>query len=190
MGEFARYQAMTDLPREIEEKLLTFNILQLCALVCEKPGARWTGASDQYGPIQEISRRWKLDDLIKRIEDIKPEEPLRTYSRIMTAIGGNPARDAEVKRRAENAEAYKQESKKEARVMTVPPKKEPKSDPVKEALAGCTTMVMLRSVAKANNIPISDTQWATVDSLPNNGLQRMYVGNIWRAAIRAKERGK
>lgn len=187
---FTRYQAMTSLPREIEEKLLTFNILQLCALVSEKPGTRWIGASDQYGPIKEISKRWKLDDLIKRIEEIQPEEPLRTYSRIMTAIGGNPARDTEVKRRQDNADTYRNESKKEPRVMKVPPKKKGESDPVKEALAGCTTIMALRTVAKANNLPISDAQWVTIEGLPNNGLQRMYVGNVWRTAIRAKEKGE
>lgn len=164
------YQNMTSLPRHIEERLLEFNVLQLCALVSEK-GTKWVGASDQYGPIQEIAKRWKLEELTTRIQEIQPEEPLKTYARIMTAIGGNPAAPAEIERR-------------EAKIREVWDKKTKplEQDEVRTGLATCQSLADLKAVAKAQGL--TDIDWEKVDGLANFGLKRMYVGNKWRTKIR------
>jgi hypothetical protein len=187
------YQAITPLPREVEEKLLDFNILQLCALVSEKSGPRWTGASDSYGPIQEIAKRWELDDLKRRIAKLEPEEPLKTYARIMTSIGGNPSREQlqaspkEVEK-ADRAriEKYEQHMKVQDKIAS---KLRPlEQDEVRLGLSTCTSMDDLKRVAaeqRLDNLP-----WDKIDSLANFGLKRMYVGNQWRTRIRRELKGK
>lgn len=172
------YQAITGLPRHIEEKLLTFNVLQLCALVCEKPGTKWSGASDRYGPISEIEKRWKLEELAKRIADMKPEEPLLTYARVMTDIGGNPARAKEVEKREDNI-----------RKIIESKMKPLDQDVVRTSLAGCEDMAALKKVAAEHGLPIDADRWAKIDGLANFGLKRMYVGNVWRTMIPHAEKG-
>lgn len=187
------YQAITSLPREVEEKLLEFNILQLCALVSEKSGPKWTGASDSYGPIQEIARRWELDDLQRRISKLEPEEPLKTYARIMTNIGGNPSReqlqaspkDVE-KADRQRIEKYEQHMKVQERIAS---KLRPlEQDEVRLGLSTCTSMDDLKRVAaeqRLENLP-----WGKIEGLANFGLKRMYVGNQWRTRIRHDAKGK
>jgi hypothetical protein len=181
------YQAMTGMPRHIEERLLEFNILQLCALVCEKPGARWTGASDQYGPIKEIERRWKLDELTKRIADMHAEQPLLTYARIMTALGGNPARDKEMKRKEAEIGRFKATLPDGARRMTKAEARLP-TDIVGGNLAPCKTIDDLKRVAAENGIPVDAAQWAKVAGMKNFGLSRMWLGNRWRWWLRTVEK--
>jgi hypothetical protein len=172
----AKYSAMTSLPRHLEEKLLEFNILQLCALVSEKSGNRWTGASDQYGPIQEIARRWKLDELCLRIAEIKPEDPLRTYAKIMTAIGGNPAKEAEIEKREAIRKAVWDEKTKPL-----------EQDEVRVGLAACQSVDDLKRVAKEQSLAVD---WGKVEGLANFGLKRMYLGNKWRHKLKVlKQQG-
>lgn len=169
------YQGITNLPRHIEERLLMFNVLQLCALVCEKPGTKWSGASDVYGPIQEIAKRWDLGALTKRIEDMQPEQPLLTYARVMTALGGNPAREGEI-------------AKKEAAIRAPFEKytKQVEPDAIAKGLAGCLTLEDLQRVAKEQDLGTID--WAKVDGLKNFGLKRMWVGNRWRFINRQRSK--
>lgn len=177
-----KYQAITDLPRHIEEKLLGFNIMQLCALVSEKNGNRWTGASDRYGPIQEIARRWKADELFKRITDIPEEDDIVTYSRIMTAVGGNPS--------LSNPPSGAKPPPPSKLYFNKPilPEEQPKIkdkmkglDPVALGLANCFTLKDLQEVAGEQKL---DVNWTTVEGLKNFGLKRMFVGNKWRTKIR------
>jgi len=180
------YQAMTQMPRDIEEKLLQFNILQLCALVSEKGGTRWTGASDRYGPIKEIERRWELDDLKRRIAMIEPEEPLKTYARIMTALGGNPSREVIQDKKAmaaigkESAERQAEFNKVQERIAS---KTRPlEQDVVRTGLATCSNLDHLKDIAKQQGL--DHLNWDKIDGLANFGLKRMYVGNQWRTKIR------
>lgn len=180
------YQAITRLPREVEEKLLQFNILQLCALVSERKGTRWSGASDRYGPIKEIAERWELDDLKRRIAMIEPEEPLRTYAKIMTNLGGNPAREqlrdpvAAAQREKDMQQKYADHSVVKERIAS---KLRPlEQDEVRVGLSTCTSMDDLKRVAKEQRLDGLD--WAKIDGLANFGLKRMYVGNQWRTRIR------
>lgn len=165
-----RYQGMTTLPRHLEEKLLEFNVLQLCALVSEKNGSKWSGASDQYGPIKEIAERWKLDELCLRIADLRPEEPLRTYTKIMTALGGNPAKEAEVERRKAQIKAVWDEKTKPL-----------EQDAVRIGLAACQVISDLKAVAKKEGLTVN---WQKVETLTNFGLMRMYIGNNWRHKLK------
>lgn len=185
------YQAMTRLPREVEENLLQFNILQLCALVSEKSGPRWVGASDRYGPIKEIAERWELDDLRRRIAMIQPEEPLLTYAKIMTNLGGNPAREqlrdprAAAQREKDKDQKFKDHAAVKERIAS---KLRPlEQDEVRLGLATCTSMDDLKRVAKEQNL--GEIDWDKVGNLANFGLSRMWVGNRWRTIIRhrAKE---
>ncbi len=186
------YQAMTALPREVEEHLLQFNILQLCALVSEKSGPRWVGASDQYGPIKEIAERWELDDLKRRIAMIQPEEPLLTYAKIMTNLGGNPAREqlhdpkAAALRERDKDQKFRDHSNIKERIAS---KLRPlEQDEVRVGLATCTTLDDLKRVAKEQDLGVID--WDKVGNLANFGLSRMWVGNRWRMIIRHKAKGK
>lgn len=180
------YQAITKLPREVEESLLQFNVLQLCALVSEKSGTKWSGASDRYGPIKEIAQRWELDDLKRRIAMIEPEEPLKTYARIMTNLGGNPAREQLRDPKAANARErdmqakYKEHSDIKERIAS---KLRPlEQDEVRMGLSTCTSLDDLKRVAKEQDLTGLD--WAKIDGLANFGLKRMYIGNKWRTVIR------
>ena len=180
------YQAITSLPRDIEEKLLCFNILQLCALVSEKTGPRWSGASDRYGPIQEIEKRWDLEALKKRIADIEPEEPLRTYARIMTALGGNPSREVvqDKKGAAQRDQDMRDKYAKHTEVKEkIAAKLKPvDNDVVRMGLETCTSLDDLKRVAGEQSLNHLD--WVKIDGLANFGLKRMYVGNQWRTKIR------
>jgi len=180
------YQAMTQFPRHIEERLLRYNVLQLCALVSEKPGPRWSGASDRYGPIKEIERRWKLDDLAKRIEDIVPEEPLMTYARMIAGLGGDP--NKEYKKIVANARSSKdieQGIKVKERIDRITKPIEP--DTVRDGLANCENLDDLKRVAAEQGL--ADLDWAKIDGLANFGLKRMYVGNKWRTKLRRESKG-
>lgn len=189
MGTF--YQRITPLPKEVEEQLLQFNILQLCALVSEKSGPRWCGASDQYGPIQEIAKRWELDDLKRRIALIQPEEPLLTYARVMTAIGGNPSRE-EVRhpetaaaREKEKDNKFRQHEKVREKILS---KLRPlEQDEVRVGLSTCASLDDLKRVAAEQGL--GALNWDKIDGLANFGLKRMYVGNAWRTVLRHKAAG-
>ena len=176
-----RYQAVTTLPEHIEKKLLEFNILQLCALVSERNGTKWIGASDRYGPIKEISERWKIEELTLRIAQLKPEEPLKTYAKVMTALGGNPAHakrqeEAMVKAREIFAKKTAPEVKDEVRI----------------GLEGVLTINELKGVAKQAGLdtPEWPIDWNKVEHLANFGLKRMWVGNRWRTKIRQSKEKK
>lgn len=173
-----RYQAMTTLPDHIERKLLTFNIMQLCSLVCEKNGGNWTGASDRYGPIQEIARRWDSDALFTRITDIPVEDDIVTYSRIMTAAGGNPTLKDPPRRKPIDPKISR------SGMIFAGPRPGP-DDPVGNGLAGCLTVEDLKKVAEEQCL--DRINWVTVDGLKNFGLKRMYVGNAWRNKMRRAE---
>lgn len=185
------YQAITKLPREVEERLLQFNILQLCALVSEKSGTAWRGASDQYGPIQEIARRWELDDLKRRIAMLEPEHPVQTYARVMTALGGNPSREtlqnhkaAAAREHDKDAKLHDQERTRERIASKLRPLEQ---DEVRAGLAACATVDDLKRVAKEQKLEIP---WEKVESLANFGLMRMYIGNKWRTKIRHATKDK
>ena len=169
------YASIPELPPHIKEKLLTFNILQLCALVSEKPGPKWSGASDHYGPLNEIARRWNLSALAQRIEDMHAEEPLKTYARIMQVLpGGNPANPP----MKTGGEIKTQE-------RLINGRKHIPDDGVAAALANCKTLDDLKKMAKDHNIwTMGEDKWKTVAGLKNFGLQRMYVGNNWRALVK------
>lgn len=169
-----KYQAMTQLPRHIEERLLTFNVMQLCALVSEKNGNRWTGASDRYGPIQEIARRWGVDDLFKRIADIPIEDDIVTYARIMTAAGGNPSLKDPPRQARPDPTVRRTDTSR--RTMAGP------NDPVAPGMAGCANVDDLKRIAAEQGL--TAINWEKVETLVNFGLKRMYVGNAWRTKIR------
>jgi hypothetical protein len=177
MMEKTFYQAMTGLPRHIEERLLEFNILQLCALVSEKSGPRWTGASDRYGPIKEIERRWDLKDLTLRIENMKVEEPLKTYARVVTSLGGDPGKEVKVidpKMGVHGYDKIKEKIASKTRPL--------EQDAVRTGLEKCLCLDDLKRVAKEQRLDHLD--WDKIDGLANFGLKRMYVGNQWRTRIR------
>jgi hypothetical protein len=191
MDQAPFYQAMTRLPREVEEKLLQFNILQLCALVSERNGAKWSGASDRYGPVKEISERWELEDLKRRIAMIQPEEPLATYAKIMTNIGGNPSRErlqdikGAAKQDRDMRAKYDDHSKVQEKIAS---KLRPlEQDEVRIGLSTCTSMDDLKRVAKEQGFEGID--WDKIDGLANFGLKRMYLGNKWRTVIRHRAAG-
>lgn len=171
------FGAMTELPRHIEERLLSFNILQLCALVSEKSGPRWTGASDRYGPVQEIARRWDVAALAKRIEGMQVEEPLRTYARIVTALGGDPNEEAKKLDPRMGQPGWSDAKAKIERII-----KPLEKDVVRTGLENCLTLDDLKKVAKEQGL--ENLPWEKIDGLANFGLKRMYVGNQWRTKIR------
>lgn len=172
-----KYLAMTDLPRHLEERLLKFNILQLCALVSEKSGGpRWVGASDRYGPIHEIARRWKPEELAIRINDIPIEQDMITYARIMTSVGGNPSLKNEEPREKRHDPSVRRTDT-SRRTMVQP------GDVVGPGLAGCLTLDDLKRVTKEQGLD-EGVDWARVDALKNFGLKRMWIGNRWRTKIR------
>jgi hypothetical protein len=176
------YQAITPLPRHIEERLLQFNIIQLCSLVSEKSGPRWTGASDRYGPIQEIARRWKVEDIALRIERMKPEPTLETYAKTIKALGGDPNQEIRnIDPKAGQPGWTKVRDKIDA--ITRPLQK----DVVRVGLETCETVDDLKRVAKEQGLTIP---WEKVETLVNFGLKRMYVGNQWRAKIRREQKEK
>jgi hypothetical protein len=176
------YQAITPLPRHVEERLLKFNIIQLCSLVSEKSGPRWTGASDRYGPIQEIARRWKPEEIFKRIEHMTPEPTLETYAKTIRALGGDPAQEIKtIDPRAGQPGWTKVREKIDA--ITRPIEK----DVVRAGLESCENMDDLRRVADEQGLTIP---WEKLETLPNFGLRRMYVGNQWRAKIRREQKEK
>ena len=168
-----KYQAMTILPRHLEEGLLRLNIMQLCALVSEKKGNKWTGASDRYGPIVEISKRWTPEEIAKRLPEIPTEDVTTTYARIMAAHGGNPTKDLPPRQPRMDPSIKRTDTSR--RTMIQP------GDIVGPGLANCANVEDLKRVATEQGLTVN---WEKVETLANFGLKRMYVGNNWRVKLR------
>jgi hypothetical protein len=128
--------------------------------------------------------------LQRRIAEIEPEEPLKTYARVMTALGGNPSREVlQDKKKAAMAEKsmfdkfHRHEKIREKIASKTRPLEQ---DVVRVGLETCTNLDDLKRVAADQGL--NQLDWGKIDGLANFGLKRMYVGNQWRTKIRRESK--